>query len=207
MLPISTINNIKQEGNNVVEPILLYDITYEIKTIEEIETTPTPTPDPYEVAMQNMQTEMDKIELIEDRREWFVAYKDIVFKYAKWIDPPNTIFDYLTEDEVRLICKTVETECYQQNFDSKCNVASTIFNRIKIGGEFGNSVTEVITKENQFAYGRETITEDTILAVMYSWEIEDVTNGCVGFRSGELPKTWHDWELQFVDQAGHGFYK
>lgn len=178
------------------------------ETTEVIHTqTPQSTLDPYETAILNMQLDMEEIKSIEDKKEWFLAYKDVLFKYKKWIDLPETVFDCFTSKEVDLILKAVETECYDQNFESKCNVASVIFNRIEIKGEFGDSVEEIITRPKQFAYGRDIITEDTILAVMYAWEIEDTTYGCVAFRSKSKPEKWRKWERQFIDDAGHGFYK
>lgn len=156
---------------------------------------------------EQMQQEMLEIKYIEDQKEWFLAYKDIIFKYIKWIEVPQTIFDVYTEEEITLMCRTVETECYDQDFASKCNVASIIFNRIEQGGEFGNSVTEVITKENQFAYGRENITQDTILSIMYVYEIGDTTDECIAFRSDCSPETWYGWKYSFTDDAGHHFYK
>lgn len=172
-----------------------------------VEPTPIPTPDPYGTAMLNMQSDMEEIEAIEDKKEWFLAYKEILFKYYEWIDLPETVFDCFTDEEIDLILKAVETECYDQNFESKCNVASVIFNRIEIKGEFGDSVEEIITRPKQFAYGRDIITEDTILAVMYAWEIEDTTDGCVAFRSKDKPPKWRKWTRQFVDDAQHAFYK
>lgn len=197
------------------DSIALSDITHELQETRNVEATPIPTleptPDPYEVAIHNRQIELEAIESITDKKEWFLAYKDISFKYAEWVTPSKTVFDCFTEDEVRLICKTVETECYQQDFISKVNVASVIFNRIE-SGDFGDSVTKIITKKNQFAYGRDIITEDTILAVMYAFEVEDTTDGCVAFRSGYKPEKWYTtetkyWTLQFVDDTGHGLYK
>ena len=198
VIPISNINN--QHKNDVSEPVLLSDITYEIVFEEVIE-----EPDPYEIAIQEMQEKMSEIESIEDNKEWFLAYKDIVFKYAKWINPPETIFDYYTEDEVKLICRVVETETYQCDFDSKVNVANVVLNRIE-SGEFGETVEEIITTENQFAYGRETITEDTILAVMYSFEIIDTTEGALYFHSNEKTDTFCGRDFIFQDSAGHNFY-
>lgn len=210
VLPISTINNTKQEEKGVVEPTLLSDITYEM-SIVGLESTPAPMPDPYEIAMENMQTEMAEIDSITDKKEWFISYKNIVLKYSEWIEPPKTIFDYFTEEEVRLIYKVVETECYDADFESKVNVANVVFNRYE-SGEFGETIEEIITSKNQFAYGRDVITEDTILSVMYAWEIEDTTNGCIAFRSGEKPEKWYTtenkyWVRQFIDDSGHGFYK
>ena len=198
VIPISNINN--QHKNDVSEPVLLSDITYEIVFEEVIE-----EPDPYEIAIQEMQEKMSEIESIEDSKEWFLAYKDIVFKYAKWIEPPETIFDYFTEDEVRLICRVVETETYQCDFDSKVNIANVVLNRIE-SGEFGETVEEVITTESQFAYGREVITEDTILAVMFAFEFEDTTNGALYFHSNKQTDTFCGKSYIFSDDAVHHFY-
>lgn len=198
VIPISNINN--QHKNDVSEPVLLSDITYEIVFEEVIE-----EPDPYEIAIQEMQEKMSEIESIEDNKEWFLAYKDIVFEYAEWIDPPETIFDYYTEDEVRLICRVVETETYQCDFDSKVNIANVVLNRIE-SGEFGETVEEVITTESQFAYGREVITEDTILAVMFAFEFEDTTNGALYFHSNKQTDTFCGKSYIFSDDAVHHFY-
>lgn len=160
-----------------------------------------------EIVMEEMNQKIMEIESIEDREEWFLAYKYIVYEYVKWFGAPQTVFDVYTEEEITLICKAIETECYDQDFMSKCNVASVILNRIDQGGEFGSSAIEVITKENQFAYGREDITENTILSLMYAYEIGDTTDGCVAFRSDKCPETWYGWKYIFTDDAGHHFYK
>ena len=198
VIPISNINS--QHKNDVIEPVLLSDITYEIVFEEVIE-----EPEPYEIVIQEMQEKMSEIESIEDSKEWFLAYKDIVFEYAEWIDPPETIFDYYAEDEVRLICRVVETETYQCDFDSKVNVANVVLNRIE-SGEFGETVEEIITTESQFAYGREVITEDTILAVMFAYEMEDTTYGALFFHSNEKTDVFCGRNYIFTDNAGHNFY-
>lgn len=198
VIPILNMNN--QHKNDVAEPVLLSDITYEIVFEEVVEEQ-----DPYEIAIQEMQEKMTEIESIEDNKKWFLAYKDIVFEYAEWIDTPETIFDYYTEDEVILICRVVETEAYQCDFDSKVNVANVVLNRIE-SGEFGETVEEVITSDNQFAYGRKAITEDTILAVMYSFEMEDTTNGALYFHSNEKTDKFCGKNYIFSDDAIHHFY-
>lgn len=198
VIPISNMNN--QHKNDISEPVLLSDITYEIVFEEVIE-----EPEPYEIVIQEMQEKMSEIESIEDSKEWFLAYKDIVFEYAEWIDPPETIFDYFTEDEVNLICRVVETETYQCDFDSKVNVANVVINRLE-SGRFGDTVEEIITTERQFAYWREIITEDTILAVMYAYEMEDTTFGALYFHSNEKTDTFCGNEFIFQDEAGHNFY-
>ena len=200
VIPISNINDKNQNKNDVIEPVLLSDITYEIVFEEVIE-----EPDQYETAIQEMQEKMSEIESIEDNKEWFLAYKDIVFEYIEWIDPPETIFDYYTEDEIRLICRVVETETYQCDFDSKVNVANVVLNRIE-SGEFGDTVEEIVTTENQFAYGRKVLTEDTILAVMFAYEMEDTTCGALFFHSNDKTDTFCGRDFIFQDSVGHNFY-
>lgn len=158
-------------------------------------------------AIEERNQKMIEIESIADKKDWFIAYKEIIDEYSYIIDPTETIYDYFTEEEIALICRVVETECYDQNFDSKCNVASVVLNRVRQGGEFGNSVTEVITKKNQFAYERENITESTILSIMYVYEIGDTTDGCIAFRSDQCPQEWYGWKYMFTDNVGHNFYK
>ena len=185
-------------------------IEIEVTCVDPVKMT-IPVKTEEEIQIEEYETKIAEIKNIEDTKEWFLDYKEINFKYVNWIDPPETVFDVFTEEEVRLICRAVETECYQQNFDSKVNVASVIFNRIE-SGKFGDTVNEVITSPNQFDYGRKNLSEDTILAVQYAFEIEDTTDGCIAFRSGKLPEKWYTWGDNywtriFVDDAGHGFYK
>ena len=110
-----------------------------------------------------------------------------------------------TEDEVRLICRVVETETYQCDFDSKVNVANVVLNRIE-SGEFGETVEDVITADNQFAYGRKSITEDTILAVEYAFMMEDTTQGALFFHSNRKTDKFCGNDFIFQDEAGHNFY-
>ena len=73
--------------------------------------------DEVEIAIEEMAKEMEAIESITDNKEYFIAYQQIVEKYSEVIDPPGTIYDYYTEDEIELICQVVETECYDADFD------------------------------------------------------------------------------------------
>ena len=64
-------------------------------------------------------------------------------------------------DFANLIEKTIETECYEQDFMSRVNVANVILNRYW-DGSFGKSIEEIITSPNQFCYGRTEITTPPI---------------------------------------------
>lgn len=156
---------------------------------------------------EEFNLELAELDSILDKKEWFLAYKDLVFEYSKWIDPPETVFDVFTEEEVRLMCQTVETECYQRDFDCKVNVASVIFNRY-YNGKFGDMITEIITSPKQFAYYRETLTEDSILAVQYAFEIADTAQGALYFHSfDEAMPEFNRAKYIFSDHATHHFYK
>lgn len=179
----------------------------EVEVVEILPTpTPQPTPDPIEVALQDVEQKMTDIESIEDKMEWFIAYKGIINEYYGILDPPETIYDYFTEDEVRLICRVVETETYDQDFMSKVNVANVVLNRY-YSGEFGETITEIVTSPHQFAYGRKNITEDTIWAVMYAFEIEDTTNGALFFHSNKKTDKFNGADYIYTDKCGHNFYK
>ena len=158
-----------------------------------------------ESARRNMQKELDVIESIEDNMEWFAAYKEIRNKYPL-ADVPENVYDYYTWDEIYLMCRVVETECYDRDFDSKCNVANVIFNRID-SGLFGETVEDIVTTPKQFAYGREKITTSSLLAVEYAFEICDNTLGSVYFE-GEGSNVHSSYaEYVFTDDAKHKFYK
>lgn len=177
----------------------------EDKIVENTEESVEETETPIDIAIIHMNEEMSEIESIEDKEEWYKAYKTIIYRYSDILDPPETIYDYYTYEEIYLMCRVVETECYDQDFMSKVNVASVLLNRIH-SGEFGNTVEEVITRPNQFVYGRKKITESTIAALEYAFEIEDTTNGCIAFRSDKKVETWGEWEYVFSDNATHHFY-
>ena len=84
-------------------------------------------------------------------------------------------------------------------------VSQQAINRIE-SGDCGETVEEVITTESQFAYGREVITEDTILAVMFAFEFEDTTNGATFFHSNKQTDTFCGKNYIFSDDAVHHFY-
>ena len=175
------------------------------KSIKESIGEPTPTYDIYEIKSQEVLDKQEKLSSIEDNEEWFIDYKDLIEEYSEWVDPPETIYDYYTEDEIYLMQRCIETETFEADFDSKVNVASVILNRIE-SDEFANEVSEIIVK-GQFAFGRENISEDTVLALEYAFMIGDTTNGALYFHSNPKTETFNGAEFIFTDTAGHHFYK
>lgn len=47
---------------------------------------------------QEMQAKMAEIETIENKQEYFLAYKNIVSEYSEWLAPPETIYNYYTSE-------------------------------------------------------------------------------------------------------------
>lgn len=172
-------------------------------SVEEIQKV-----DEVDLVIAEMRSDMDAIESITDNMEWFISYRSVIDKYSYILDPPETVYDYFSDEDIYLIQRAVETECYDQDFDSKCNVASVIFNRINDPEQrFGKTVTEVITADKQFVYGRKNISDSTKLAVEYAFEIVDTTNGCIGFHSNKKTEKFNGWNYVFTDDIDHHFYK
>lgn len=194
------------------EPISIYN-----EIPEEIIITPVElTNEPVDISVATEEVSLRKYKNILSllgessyTEQEYSNYKDILFMYMNTFNKTETIFDIFTEEELQLIYRTVETEVYDKDFISKVNVANVIFNRYD-SEDYGD-ITNIITSPNQFAYHRTEITDDTVLAVIYAFEMEDTTNGCLGFRSGYKPEIWKissycTWYKQFEDKAGHAFY-
>lgn len=92
------------------------------------------------------------------------------------------------------------------SFEQKANVASVIFNRL-YHEKFPDALSEILVYD-QFSpvsngrYKEVEVSEDTILACEYAFEIEDTTDGCLFFDSNNT------LIYQFVfDDGAHNFYK
>ena len=160
-----------------------------------------------DAAIENMNVEMAEIESIENKKEWFIAYKEIVDRYSYILDPPEGIYDYYTDEELDMFFRVVQAEIGDEyTFEQKCNVASVILNRID-HYKFSDKMLEILTPR-QFetvkngSYKKSKVSEDTILACEYAFEIEDTTDGCLFFNSKKTLK----YEFVLNDGA-HNFYK
>ncbi len=158
-------------------------------------------------AIEEMNYEMTEIETITDKKEWFIAYKSIIEEYSYIIDPPETIYDYFTEEELDLLFHVVQAEVGNEySFESKVNVANVIFNRF-YHERFPDTLSDVLVRD-QFSpiadgrYKEVEITEDTILACEYAFMMEDTTDGCLFFDSNNTL----NYQFVFNDGA-HNFYK
>lgn len=143
----------------------------------------------------------------EDKYTWFKLYYHTLFEQYDLDDLPETPYDVFTDEQINIMLKCIETEAHEASFEAKCNVASVILNRVE-NDEFPIDPIKIVTGENQFAYGRDNIEESTRYALLYSFMIEDTTNGCIAFRSdSSVTKEWNGWTKQFTDESGHTFYK
>ena len=160
-----------------------------------------------DAAIENMNVEMAEIESIENKKEWFIAYKEIVDRYSYILDPPEGIYDYYTDEELDMFFRVVQAENGDEyTFEQKCNVASVILNRIE-HYKFSDEMLEILTPQ-QFetvkngSYENVKVSEDTILACEYVFMIEDTTDGCLFFDSNKAL----NYEFVFNDGT-HNFYK
>lgn len=144
------------------------EITANAKTRAEIK-------EEYEELFDELETTND-----EDLEEWFVKYK----KFADTYDcERDTIEYFFDEDEIYLMERVVETETHDADFIQKVNVANVLLNRWQYCDIFGTDITEIITSPNQFDYHRTEISESTIHALYFAFEIRDTTDGSIAFRS------------------------
>ena len=172
----------------------------------EKETEAIETINVIEIKCNELLQKQKEISSISDKEEWFLAYKGLIEEYSEWVDPPESIYDYYTEEEIFLIQRVVETKTFECDFESRVNVACVVLNRVA-HENFPDDITEVITSENQFAYGRTKIAEETILAVEYAFMIEDTTQGALYFHSNPKTETFNGAKYIFSDNAVHHFYK
>ena len=99
-------------------------------------------------AIEEMNQKMMEIEFITDKKEWFIAYKNIVDEYSYIIDPPETIYDCFTEEELDLLFHVVQAEIGDEySFAPKVNVASVIFNRLE-HERFPNTLSEILDRKS-----------------------------------------------------------
>lgn len=91
---------------------------------------------------------------------------------------------YYTKTDLDWLCRCVKAEIGGGSLTAQSQVVWCVLNRLDDGG-FGNSITDVITAKNQFAYSRGTGS-----AVKYEWIVKDVLTRWIGEKKGEsTPET------------------
>lgn len=173
----------------------------EVKSIDE---------DPAEIAIMEMYKELDDISIIEDRKQWFEKYKKIIEKYSYILDPPETIYDYYSNEDIEILHRIVEAECTGLEFNKKVNVANVIFNRIN-DENFPDNIEDVVFQKNpiQFSpisdgrYYSVSPEDDTLLAIEYAFMFPDTTGGALFFETIWSGKLNYD---EVMCDGSHKFY-
>lgn len=195
--------NIKTESVAVQAAVKSTEMSLENFVIEQ----PVSINFEIDTAIEEMNQKMTEIESIEDKKEWFIAYKSIIEEYSYIIDPPEAIYDYFTEEELDLLFRVVQAEVGDEySFESKVNVANVIFNRF-YHERFPDTLSDILVCDqfSSIANGRYIeveVTGDTILACEYAFILDDTTDGCLFFDSNNTL----NYQFVFNDGA-HNFYK
>ena len=154
---------------------------------------------------EEIQKELDKINLISDKKKWFIERKKLIKKYSDVYDPPESIYNFYSREELELLFRVVQAEIGDYSFEQRCNVASVIFNRIS-HKEFPNSIFGVLTADqfSTISNGRiykVVVDNTTKLACEYVFEFGDTTGGALFFDSNGVL----NYRFLYNDGA-HNFY-
>lgn len=160
-----------------------------------------------ESKLNEINIALESISNIEEKEKWFVAYKDIINSYSDIFDPPETIYDCFSDDELDLLFHVVQAEIGDEySFGQKINVASVIFNRIE-HCRFPDTLGEILVA-SQFSsisdgrYQKVEVSDVTVLACEYAFSIENAAEECLFFDSNNKL----NYQFVFTDGA-HNFYK
>lgn len=167
------------------------------------------------VMYENMEAlaykEMVKLStlLITDPVLYMEEYNRIQDVYKDYLTPTNSIYDAYSEEDIKYLQRCVETETHGcQVFIDKVHIADVILNRVKDDTErFPDSIKEVVTASEQFAYGKSTIDPLTVAACEYAYLNADTTSGALWFHSGKKTNTFNGGQYLFTDDTGHHFYR
>lgn len=162
---------------------------------EEIQLTPE----------QEYLKRLEALDKIKNNKDWYIAYKNLNEEY-KEIGEIESLYDVYDDEEILLLQKVVESECFGSDFDSKVHVASVVLNRVE-DERFPDTLKEVVTQPNQFCYCKNIISEDTKLACEYAFEISNEADECLWFHSMNKTQKFSGGEYVFTDNVNHHFYK
>ena len=189
------------------------DKTTNDSTTITYEKIPVEKEDPIEVITREMNAKVESISHIEDKEEWFVSYKEIINEYDWILDPPETIYDVFTGEELELLYGVVQAEVGDEwSFENKVRVANVIFNRLE-SEKFGDSLGEVLIADEFCTvrtgrYREVEVSNTTILACEYAFMVEDLTNGSVYFEGkNSNVHSLYATENKNINDEAHKFYK
>ena len=167
-----------------------------------------------EAKITTTQTKLDLIEPFKqsDKRTYIQVYDSIMTNVDS---PPETIYDYTTDEEFDMICRVIEAESGICDFNGKVNVATVIINRYNTSTS-NETWIDILTKPKQFttvlngSYKRVEVSDDTKLALEYAWLFKSPEVGDATYFRSQMDNSWHDKAntLEFVYFDGkHFFYR
>ena len=131
--------------------------------------------------------------------------------------PTPALYDAFTEEELDLLFRVVECEARGGSLESKINVASVIFNRVKTGWQ-GGDLTSILMSPRQFevvtlgVYKTAKPTKSTIKGCEIAFETDSVDGAiyfdCTGgtsWAAEECRKGNLIWVMK--DDLDHDFYR
>ena len=154
----------------------------------------------------------------ENKKNDFLSYKKILDEYKdySYVKIPLTVYDEYNINEIKVFQKLVAAETTGGDFESKCNVASVVWNRL-YSEKYPDNITDVIYQKNgsvQFSPtydGRIDIvevTDDDVLSIEYTYMFGSTAYDCIAFDNVS-GKSWNKNKLEmiFTDSIGHSFYR
>lgn len=157
----------------------------------------------------------------QNKKCFYLEYKSIIeeyssSRYSEQLNLPDTVYDYYTYSEIAVFQKLLAAETTGGDFNSKCNVASVVWNRLN-NEKYPNTIREVIYERNggvQFsptADGRintVNVTEDDVFAIEYTFLFGSTAYDCIAFDNVK-GRSWNKNHLEYVftDSINHSFYR
>lgn len=147
--------------------------------------------------------------LAYDKQAYTISYLSLIEDLE---DPPETIYNYFTHEELSNLFSIVQIEAEEGGFIERANVASVIFNRLNTNHMGATTINDVLMRGGFSSiyspkFQTMEISEETILACQYAFMLEDTTNGCIYFESCEGLAFDSFADYMFTDEIGHKFYK
>lgn len=154
----------------------------------------------------------------KDLKEWFLDYKKILDEYSDYtyLKMPKTVYEEYSLEHLHVFQKLIAAETTGGDFESKCNVASVVWNRL-LSNDYPDDIISVIYQKDGSVQFSPTydgridmveVTADDILAVEYTYIFGSTAYDCIAFDNVR-GNSWNKNRLEkvFTDNIGHSFYR
>lgn len=200
----AVINSINEYHNRI------YEIQEKIETRRNIEEEQNRIKDEFQSKLESIQS--------DNKKQWFILYSSILEEYRKYsyIDIPVTVYEEYDIGELKVFQRLVAAEATGGDFESKCNVASVVWNRLH-STKYPNNIIDVIYERNGSVQFTPTydgridtveVTEDDVLAIEYTYMFGSTAYDCIAFdnvKGSSFNK--NKLEIVFTDSINHTFYR